>query len=283
MTFEFIAQRIGEDYSILFYVLVAIFACFESIPLFGVFFPGQILILLGGFLARLSGLNLITIILTAAIFAFIGEIYAFHMGKKHGFELIKKYGKYVFITKDNFNYIKNLIREHPAKAIILGRFNSLIRALSPFIAGASDLKTSRFIKYSLLGSLLWAVTFTLIGYIFAESYKAVANSISVFIVTATLIVIAILIGYRFMNKRKHTFSKTDFYKLIAGIISLYAVAKLAEAIRTNEKWIIGFEKFIGNLKSHLLSFFKHWIGFLFTGDDKNDFINLLLCQKRPTN
>ena len=144
MTFEAFAQSIGDNYSLLFYVLVGVLSFLESMPFFGVFIPGQILIMLGGFLARLNNLNIFTIIITAIIFAFLGEIVAFNIGKKYGFSLVNKYGKYVLITKENFSYIRQLMREHTAKSIMFGRFNSLTRALSPFTAGASDLKRDKF-------------------------------------------------------------------------------------------------------------------------------------------
>ena len=138
-------------------------------------------------------------------------------------------------------------------SIIFGRFNSLTRALSPFTAGSSDLRASKFIRYSILGSILWSIAFALLGYIFAEGYQAAAKSVSIFIITATFIVIAILIGYRFMNKRKHVFSHTDFYKLVAGIISLYALAKLSELIIRNNSAIISFNLLVQRIFAELVN------------------------------
>lgn len=251
MSLENIAQNIALNYSILLYLFIAVLAFLESMPFFGAFFPGQLLIMISGFLARLGDIDIIAIIATAALFAFLGELYAFNIGKKHGFSLVKKYGKYVFITQQNFTYIKGLMRDHPAKSLILGRFNSLTRALSPFTAGASRVKISDFIKFSIIGVILWASSFTLLGYIFAESYKAVAKGFGVFIVTVTFLAVGILIGYRFMNKRKHAFSRTDFYKLVAGILSLYFVAKIAEDVIREKAWISFLDMSIYNLIQHI--------------------------------
>ena len=54
--------------------------------------------------------------------------------------------------------------------MLLGRFTGLIRAVSPFVAGASGLGLRRFVVWSLAGSLAWAATFTLVGYGFADSF-----------------------------------------------------------------------------------------------------------------
>jgi diacylglycerol kinase (ATP) len=55
--------------------------------------------------------------------------------------------------------------------VLLGRFTGLIRAVSPFIAGASGLALRRFVAWSMAGALLWATTFTLVGYGFSESFE----------------------------------------------------------------------------------------------------------------
>ena len=61
-------------------------------------------------------------------------------------------------------------RATAASAVLLGRFVGLVRAVSPFLAGASGLALRRFLPWSLAGALLWAATFTLVGYGFSESF-----------------------------------------------------------------------------------------------------------------
>ncbi|MDQ3573213.1 MAG: phosphatase PAP2 family protein, partial [Actinomycetota bacterium] len=45
----------------------------------------------------------------------------------------------------------------------------LVRALAPFIAGSSGMRYRAFLPYSVLGTGLWAATFTLLGYFLAEN------------------------------------------------------------------------------------------------------------------
>jgi diacylglycerol kinase (ATP) len=54
--------------------------------------------------------------------------------------------------------------------VLVGRFAGVVRAVSPFLAGASGLALRRFVPWSAAGALLWAVTFVLVGFGFSESF-----------------------------------------------------------------------------------------------------------------
>jgi membrane-associated phospholipid phosphatase len=51
----------------------------------------------------------------------------------------------------------------------VGRFLGLVRALAPFIAGSSGMRYGAFLPYSVLGTGLWAATFSLLGYFLANN------------------------------------------------------------------------------------------------------------------
>ena len=48
--------------------------------------------------------------------------------------------------------------------ILVARFIGIVRALAPFVAGASRMSFARFLPYDVAGSGLWATTFVLLGY-----------------------------------------------------------------------------------------------------------------------
>jgi undecaprenyl-diphosphatase len=74
-----------------------------------------------------------------------------------------------------------------------------VRALAPFIAGASGLAYRRFIPYSVVGTALWSTTFCVIGYIFWRSFDKVAHvagqAIFGFGLTVA-VVVGIVVAYR---------------------------------------------------------------------------------------
>jgi len=152
-----------------------------------------------------------------------------------------KYGKYFFFKEKYFEKTKKLIAHHTGKTIIIGRFNPVIRALVPFVAGSSNISLLKFSFYNIVGGISWAVSSVLIGFIFGQSYEIVAKYIGRFITIALIISIILIFLYRFINEKKHIFLKYRPYLLILNISSLYLFSKMLEDVLDSElvtKWDI---------------------------------------------
>jgi membrane-associated protein len=65
--------------------------------------------------------------------------------------------------------VERFYARHGGKAVLLGRFAGLNRAVSPFLAGASGLTLRRFLPWSGAGEVAWAATFTLVGFGFSAA------------------------------------------------------------------------------------------------------------------
>jgi membrane protein DedA with SNARE-associated domain len=74
--------------------------------------------------------------------------------------------------------VEGFYDRHGGKAILVGRFVGIIRAVSPFIAGASGLRMRAFLPYSVIGTAAWASAFTLAGYLFHRSFEQAAGFLS---------------------------------------------------------------------------------------------------------
>jgi membrane-associated protein len=74
--------------------------------------------------------------------------------------------------------VEGFFVHHGAKAILLGRFIGIVRAVAPFLAGASGLRLRAFMPWSVIGTAAWATTFTLLGYVFHQSFSAAAGALT---------------------------------------------------------------------------------------------------------
>ena len=191
------------------YWIILFAAILETIPLFGLFIPGQTIVILGGFFARVKILDLGDVLWIAALGAIVGDLIGYLIGKFYGYSFIIKYGKHFAFKKNNYQKVKRLMHNHTGKAVIFGRFNSLTRAFAPFIAGVSDVSFFKFLFYNILGGVIWSVSFVLIGFIFGASYEIASKYIGRFITIATIIILLILFLYYFIsikNKAKRNIS-----------------------------------------------------------------------------
>jgi membrane protein DedA with SNARE-associated domain len=91
--------------------------------------------------------------------------------------------------------VERFYARHGAKAILVGRFVGIVRAVSPFLAGASGLRYRAFLPYSLLGTAVWATAYTLIGCAFSESFSAASQTLT-HAALALAVVAAIVLALR---------------------------------------------------------------------------------------
>ena len=67
------------------------------------------------------------------------------------------HGPRVGVTHQRLAVVDGFFDRHGGKAILIGRFVGLVRAVAPFLAGAARLPLRRFVPYSLLGTAMWAI------------------------------------------------------------------------------------------------------------------------------
>ena len=79
--------------------------------------------------------------------------------------------------------------KHGGKTIIIARFVPIVRTFAPFVAGMGDMHYGTFIRYNIIGAVLWVLLFSYAGYFFAN-IPVVKNNLG--LVMAAIIVISIL-------------------------------------------------------------------------------------------
>jgi membrane-associated protein len=152
------------------YPAVAGFAFLETGAFVGLLVPGETAVLVGGVVAERGGVELVPLIGFVWLAAAAGDLVSFLLGRRLGRPFLERHGPRYHLGPDRLARVDRFYERHGGKAVLLGRFTGLIRAVSPFVAGASGLALKRFVVWSAAGALLWAATFTLVGYGFSESF-----------------------------------------------------------------------------------------------------------------
>ena len=174
----------------------------EATPIFGFLIPGQLIVILGGFFAKIGILDVGDVILVSAAGAILGDFLGYLLGKEYGSSFITQYGKYFFFKMEHFEKTKKIMNEHAGKTLIMGRFNSLTRAFAPFVAGTSGIGFLRFFMYNIFGGISWAILFVMIGYIFGNSYEIAVQYVGRFIFIAVVVSIGVIYWYKYIQKKK---------------------------------------------------------------------------------
>jgi membrane-associated protein len=157
------------------YALVAALAFAETGAFIGLIAPGETAIVLGGVVAAQGDVSLPAMILVAWTAAALGDLASFMLGKRLGRRFLLTRGPRLGVTAPRLERVEAFFDRHGAKAILVGRFVGLVRAVAPFLAGASGMRLRAFVPWSLLGTAVWTTSFTLIGYAFSNSFSAAAD------------------------------------------------------------------------------------------------------------
>jgi membrane-associated protein len=152
------------------YPAVAGFAFLETGAFVGLAVPGETAVVVGGVVAERGGVELVPLIGFVWVAAAAGDLVSFLLGRRLGRPFLERHGPRFQLGPERLARVDRFYARHGGKAVVLGRFTGLIRAVSPFVAGASGLAPGRFVVWSAAGALLWASTFTLVGYGFSESF-----------------------------------------------------------------------------------------------------------------
>src|SRR5829696_3511475 len=152
------------------YPAVAAFAFLETGAFVGLLVPGETAVVVGGVVAAAGDVELVPLIGLVWLAAAAGDVASFVLGRRLGRPFLERHGPRLRVGPERLRQVERFYARHGGSAVLLGRFVGLVRAVSPFVAGASGLGLRRFMPWSLVGTLAWAATFTLVGYGFSESF-----------------------------------------------------------------------------------------------------------------
>ena len=169
------------------YGLVAAMAFLETGAFVGLVAPGETAVVLGGVVAAQGEVDLALLLPLAWLSAAAGDLVSFLLGRRLGRRFLLERGPRLGVSHARLGQIEAFFDRHGPKAILIGRFIGIIRAVAPFLAGASGMRVRAFVPWSLLGTAAWATTFTLVGYVFHASFSAAAE-----LLTRGALVLAVL-------------------------------------------------------------------------------------------
>jgi undecaprenyl-diphosphatase len=197
---------VGETLGAWTYVLVGALAFFETGAFVGLVAPGETALLLGGLVAGQGHIDLLTLIAIVWAAAVAGDLTSFAFGRRLGRPFLVKHGPRVHITEERLEQVEGFFDRHGGKAILIGRFVGLVRAIAPFLAGSSGMPLRRFLPYDIIGAGLWGTTFVLLGYIFWQSFAELvdyAKKGALALGAVIVLVVAIVAAVRWLRNREN--------------------------------------------------------------------------------
>lgn len=181
---------LSAEYGVWIYAILFLIIFCETGLVVTPFLPGDSLLFAAGGIAALGEMNIHLMVALVLVAAILGDAVNFAIGKYFGARLFanpdSKIFRRAYLDKTHAFYEK-----HGGKTIIIARFVPIVRTFAPFVAGMGNMHYGRFIRYNIIGAILWVVLFSYAGYFFAN-IPLVKNNLA--LVLAAIIVISVLPG-----------------------------------------------------------------------------------------
>lgn len=182
---EHLLDRFG-DYA-LWGAAAIVFA--ECGLLIGFFLPGDSLLFTVGLLAAQDKISypLWLCCLVLFVASMVGNALGYWVGDHVGPRVFRREDSKIF-RKEYVDKTRDFFEKYGNRAIVLARFVPVVRTFITVMAGVGTMSFRRFMIYSAVGGLLWAVGVTLLGY-YLGSIPFVKNNIEVMILAFVAIAI----------------------------------------------------------------------------------------------
>jgi membrane protein DedA with SNARE-associated domain/membrane-associated phospholipid phosphatase len=211
---EKLIEDAGEALGKWTYLAVGILAFLETGAFIGLVAPGETTVIVGGLVAGQGEISLMLLIAIVWTCAVLGDVTSYTLGRRLGREFMVKHGERVKITEERLAQVEEFFERRGGMTILIGRFIGLVRAIAPFVAGASRMPLRKFLPYDVLGAGLWATTFCVLGYVFWRSFDQLTEWVS-----------------------RGLFAFGLFVAIVAGIVFLVRLQRSPELRARTRVWI----------------------------------------------
>jgi membrane protein DedA with SNARE-associated domain len=176
--------------------------------------PSELIFPLAGYVVQSKNLG----IGHAIMFGFIGSlgstigaIIIYFLSLKVGRRVILKIGKYMMINENKLHKSEIWFQKYGKLAVLLGRLAPGIRELISVPAGLARMNLIHFILFTFIGSFLWSLSLTMIGFYLGDAWDEFSQESSkAFHVISIIIIISIIVIFTYkliIKKRRNNKEK----------------------------------------------------------------------------
>ncbi len=193
-----------HQYGALVYLILFVIVFCETGLVVTPLLPGDSLLFAAGALAAnpSNGLHVYYIIPLLILAALAGDNTNYFIGRylaKKGAGA-KLFGVFT-IKQEYIDRTHAFYEKYGHRTIIMARFVPIVRTFAPFVAGIGSMTYSRYIKYCILGAILWVTVVTLAGYFFG-GLPIIKNNFEIVVLGIIFIsLLPMVIGYLRSRKR----------------------------------------------------------------------------------
>lgn len=179
------------------YVIVFLIVLLECQAFLGFFMPGESMVMVAGFLAGQGVLDIRVLIAVVAAAAIMGDSIGYEFGRRLGRDWLRRHGEKFWLRPERLDRMDAFFVRRGGWSVLFAHFLHVGRALMPFMAGAARLPYLRFLVFNAIGCILWSTIYSLVGYLFGQSWHLIDRWIGragvIGAILSTMVVVTIVL------------------------------------------------------------------------------------------
>lgn len=157
--------------------------------------PSEAILATGGILASQKIFTLLGAFLTGLLGSVFCAIIIYYMGYFGGKAFVKKYGKYFFMKEEDIEKSDSWYQKYGLLAALIGRNFPIIRTLISLPIGIMRLSFTKFLLYTIIGSIPWTFAFVYFGYTLGNNWTIINEYVQKLKVPIKTLIALLIVSY----------------------------------------------------------------------------------------
>jgi membrane protein DedA with SNARE-associated domain len=149
--------------------------------------------------------SLALVIVLGTLAEMVGSFISYYVGRVGGKPLVHRWGRYVLVTEADVARAERFLVGRGVWAVPVARMLPFVRAFASIVAGFVDIPPVRFGVLSFIGTFVYVVVLSSIGYSLGGEWSKINHSLSMATYILVAVVVVAIVGfvvYRLREFRK---------------------------------------------------------------------------------
>src|ERR1700679_2308534 len=139
--------------------------------------------------------SLVLVIVVGTLAELVGSYISYYVGRIGGKPLVRRWGRYVLVTEGDVARAERFLAGRGAWALPVARMLPFVRAFASIVAGFVDIPPVRFGILSFIGTVIYIVVLSSIGYSLGGEWSKLNHSLSLASYILVVVVVLAIVGF----------------------------------------------------------------------------------------
>ena len=170
--------------------------------------PSEAILATGGILASKKIFSFQMAFLIGLLGSIFCAIVIYFMGYIGGKPFIKKYGKYFFMNEEDIEKSDSWFNKYGLYAALIGRNFPIVRTLISLPIGIMRLSFTKFLLYTIIGSIPWTIVFVYVGYALGSNWVIIDKYVSRLKTPIKFLILLLVVSYFYKKIKEKRLNST---------------------------------------------------------------------------